>query len=135
MEAAQSRLTDIAGSRDDTYREDYARTADTAVLDRNRDELMGSAARSFAGPSFGGETFEDDVAWELERLRAVGIKRVVAVDLTVPEFGIPVVRIVIPGLEFQREGTEYASGPRAKAALARWIEGEIALRQTEEQSE
>jgi ribosomal protein S12 methylthiotransferase accessory factor len=96
---------------------------------------MVSATRSFAGSSFGGATFEEDVAWELERLRAVGIERVVAVDLTLPEFGIPVVRIVIPGLEFHPEGREYTSGPRAKAALAGWIQDEIALRQVGEQSE
>jgi len=32
-------------------------------------------------------------------LRAIGIERVVAVDLTRPDMGIPVVRLVIPGLD------------------------------------
>src|SRR5207253_7197769 len=40
-----------------------------------------------------------DLRWELERLRSVGIERVIAVDLTRSDFGIPVVRVVIPALD------------------------------------
>ena len=50
----------------------------------------------------------------LERLRAIGIERVVAVDLTRPDFGIPVVKVVIPGLEWDRNHPSYAAGPRAR---------------------
>ncbi len=35
----------------------------------------------------------------LERLDAAGIREVVAVDVTDPEVGIPVMRVVAPGLE------------------------------------
>ena len=38
-------------------------------------------------------------SWELERLREAGIDEVGVVDLSLPEFGIPVVRVVVPGLE------------------------------------
>ena len=39
------------------------------------------------------------MAWELDALRSAGLGEVVVVDLTREEFGIPVVRVVIPGLE------------------------------------
>ena len=39
------------------------------------------------------------MAWELAALRAAGISEVVAVDLTHDDFGIPVVRVIVPGLE------------------------------------
>ncbi len=61
--------------------------------------------------------FNEDVAWELGQLRAVGIDRVVVVDLTRPEFGLPVVRVVIPGLEALAEQANYLLGARARARL------------------
>jgi ribosomal protein S12 methylthiotransferase accessory factor len=66
-----------------------------------------------------GETFEEDIAWELERLRAVGVDQVVAVDLTKPEFGIPVVRMIIPGLEGMDHSPKYVAGARARRMMQR----------------
>ena len=68
--------------------------------------------------NFESETFREDVDWILDRLRAVGIQQVLVVDLTKPEFGIPVVRVVIPGLEGPDMGGrgDYVPGPRARAA-------------------
>jgi ribosomal protein S12 methylthiotransferase accessory factor YcaO len=54
-----------------------------------------------------------DLRWELERLRAIGVQRVIAVDLTRDDFGIPVVRVVIPGLEWDCTHPDYVPGPRA----------------------
>jgi ribosomal protein S12 methylthiotransferase accessory factor YcaO len=48
---------------------------------------------------FDSDSFDADVAWELTALRSAGISEVVAVDLTREEFGIPVVRVIVPGLE------------------------------------
>jgi len=67
-------------------------------------------------PSFTVDDLTDDLEWELERLRSVGIARVVTVDLTRPEFGIPVVRVVIPGLEGDIRHPHYTPGPRARRA-------------------
>ena len=39
------------------------------------------------------------MTWELAALRLAGISEVVAVDLTREEFGVPVVRVIVPGLE------------------------------------
>ena len=49
--------------------------------------------------TFDGATLEDDVSWELHRLREAGFDQVALVDLTRPEFGLSVVRVVIPGME------------------------------------
>ena len=67
---------------------------------RRRRIWTGEAARDFtAVPAFDGDSFDADVAWELAALRSAGISEVVAVDLTREEFGIPVVRVIVPGLE------------------------------------
>ena len=60
----------------------------------------GEATRDFATvPAFDGDSLDADVAWELAALSSAGISEVVAVDLTREEFGIPVVRVIVPGLE------------------------------------
>ena len=99
-EAAQSRLTFIAGARDDLPRHEY-----DDLMAQRPPEVPPSAAshRHFHDvPSYEGHTPAADVYWELERLTAVGAERVVVVDLTKPEFGVPVVRVLIPGLEGPR---------------------------------
>ncbi|MGH2583714.1 MAG: YcaO-like family protein [Dehalococcoidia bacterium] len=119
-EAAQSRLTVIAGSRDDVQRRFYEQSRSLDVLQRHRD-LTGSRhhMRRFQDvPTWDAETFNDDVAFELERLQAAGIEQVVVVDLTKPEFGVPVVRVVIPGLEGDGPlHPNYQYGARARALM------------------
>jgi ribosomal protein S12 methylthiotransferase accessory factor len=51
----------------------------------------------------------------LAQLVNIGIDEVVCVDLSKPAFDIPVVRIVIPGLEGPHDEDEYIPGPRARA--------------------
>jgi YcaO-like protein with predicted kinase domain len=120
-EAAQSRLTIIAGSRDDIFRDDYERVRGPDVLRRDRELLRVHAPmRHFHdGPSFESESFNEDVAWELERLASVGVTRVIVHDLTRHEMQIPVVRVVIPGLEGPSSLQGYAPGSRVRARLAR----------------
>jgi YcaO-like protein with predicted kinase domain len=117
-EAAQSRLTAIAGSRDDLARSDYARVQDAS---RSLAEPGQSLRRFDQAPNWEGETLLEDVRWELERLQAVGVRQVLAVDLTRQEFGIPVVRVVIPGLESVGPDLYalYSPGARARARLGR----------------
>src|SRR5438093_6424733 len=69
-EAAQSRLTAIAGSRDDIHRGDYEHYRNVDLLRLNRMQMEASGPmRNFGDvPTWDGETFEDDVAWELKRL-------------------------------------------------------------------
>ena len=55
----------------------------------------------------------EDVAWLLQQVRQVGIEQVVAVNLMQPGFDLPVVRMVIPGLEGPDDHDGYVSGERA----------------------
>jgi YcaO-like protein with predicted kinase domain len=98
-EAAQSRLGHISGTRDDPSGWEHAYGTEEAPPGPAAD-LNGEAARDFtAVPVFDGDSFDADVAWELAALRSAGISEVVLVDLTHEEFGIPVVRVIVPGLE------------------------------------
>ena len=118
-EAAQSRLTFISGARDDLWRAEYDEFLDAethaswlSCIER------GEPCRSFADvDTWNGDRFEDDVDWACARLASVGIGEVVVVDLTKEEFGIPVVRVVIPGLEGIDSSSNYAPGERARARL------------------
>jgi len=119
-EAAQTRLTYIAGIRDDLLPAEYQEppTADIvdALLDALRQESEPHSFRDV--PSFAADDLGQDLHWELERLRAAGIGRVVVVDLTRPDFGVSVVRVVIPGLEGDIRHPHYTPGPRARRAAA-----------------
>lgn len=111
-EAAQSRLTRIAGSRDDLTRQHYRTQSPVDGVGTEGEAAPG--ARSFQEvPTWQGSTFDEDVAWELERLRAAGCRQVVAVELTKPEFQLPVVRVLIPGLEGCHEAPGFVPGARA----------------------
>ena len=70
-------------------------------------------------PPLDTKTFEDDVAILLERLRAIGIASVVVVDLSREEVGIPVVKVIVPGLEGHSHGASYRPGARAQARAKR----------------
>jgi YcaO-like protein with predicted kinase domain len=99
-EAAQSRLGHISGARDDPCGWEYAYGTVEEAPPGPAADLDGEAARDFtAVPAFDGDSFDADVAWELAALRSAGISEVVLVDLTHEDFGIPVVRVIVPGLE------------------------------------
>jgi YcaO-like protein with predicted kinase domain len=118
-EAAQSRLAVITGSRDDIFPEDYEYRQSAAALQAFRGRIDGAGvARDFRqAPTWEADTFDEDIAWELDRLQAAAIDSVVVVDLTRPELGLPVVRVVIPRLEYSLSPS-YALGARAQARLA-----------------
>jgi len=120
-EAAQCRLTLISGARDDLSSSKYEATEVHPSLLRFRrrfDDV--SETRAFGeAPSHVAPTFDADVEWELERLSAAGIGQVAVVDLTKREFDVPVVRVVIPGLESIGEAPGYVPGARAQRFGAR----------------
>jgi ribosomal protein S12 methylthiotransferase accessory factor len=118
-EAAQTRLVQISGSRDDIGRDMYGRHRYTANLEALRRELGRPTPRSFHEVTqWDSDTLDGDVEWELERLRSAGMKCVVAIDLSKEAFGLPVVRVVIPGLEAMSEMPRYVPGLRARAMAA-----------------
>ena len=121
LEALQARLTFIAGSRDDMGGELYepgARARRYREAERwLREPAVGRApANGCDGPVL-------DAAGELERalaaLSAAGVTSVAAVDLTRPEIGIPVFRVVAAGLEGPSDAPDYVPGPRACRVDAR----------------
>jgi len=118
-EAAQTRLTVISGLRDDFRGDTYEQLQDLEVMSTIRDRITSSkATRRFSDvPNWDADTFEDDVDWELKCLRQAGVRRVIAVDLTKPEFDLPVVRIIIPGLEPMPE-SGYIPSSAAQSAIA-----------------
>ena len=120
-EAAQGRMIYIAGSRDDRDRAAYEQARDPELTRSVRERIAGgeSALRDFRQvASQEHESFAVEVRWELERLAAVGIDEVIVVDLSRPEFDVPVVRVVIPGLEGIAGSPGYVPGARARAAHA-----------------
>jgi ribosomal protein S12 methylthiotransferase accessory factor len=117
-EAAQTRLTAIAGSRDDMARNVYEGFEDPDAFTGYRERVLdGIGHLAFPGPDWSTETFDQDVEWEIDRLRAAGIERIIAVDLTKQELRIPVVRVVIPGLEPSHRHGPCRYGPRARRVI------------------
>lgn len=101
-EVAQSRLTQIHGAREDTVK---AKGRERIGYDRVK--MMNKLWFSDCGFERDVDSVEpqdtpdiyEDIKIVLSRLKDRGFKRVVAVDLTRKELGIPVVRIVVPGME------------------------------------
>jgi YcaO-like protein with predicted kinase domain len=125
-ECAQVRLTRIAGARDDLTYAHYAPirpddpTATLAELLMVTEATVDFRTR----PSLATPTFEGDIEVALERLRAVGCESAVVVDLTHPKLGIPVVKVIVPGLEgVVTNSKTHVHGKRTKQALARALEG------------
>jgi ribosomal protein S12 methylthiotransferase accessory factor len=117
-EAAQTRLTYITGLRDDLSPAEYEpEESGAAIADALLDALAAEIQPVSFGdvPNFTADDLATDLRWALDRLRAAGIVRAIAVDLTRPEFGIPVIRLVIPGLEWDPHHPNYRPGSRARA--------------------
>ncbi|HYH43819.1 MAG TPA: YcaO-like family protein, partial [Burkholderiales bacterium] len=64
-------------------------------------------------PTLESPSVEDDLRWMLARLRASGCDQVAAVDLTRIALGIPVARVIVPGLEGAWDEA-YVPGTRAR---------------------
>lgn len=122
-EVAQSRATQIHGARED------------ATLARFR-EFMGYErvkrmnAYWFAGdeyepasavPSCSSQDFKTDIETIVGHLKAAGLSRVIVCDMTDPDLEIPVVRVVVPGLECFTIDNE-RRGQRCRAAELRRIQ-------------
>lgn len=122
-EAAQTRTTYIAGSRDDLRPEEY-RPEGIAEKHRfaHRIRAVDSPSRDFRAVSgWEADSFHEDLRRLLARLAAVGCETVVAVDLSREEFAdtVAVARVVIPGLEAPHDDEGYLPGPRARRASGR----------------
>jgi ribosomal protein S12 methylthiotransferase accessory factor len=98
-EAAQSRLTYIHGAREDLQEQSYSSDRAQASLYAFFDRLEGTAAWE----SFKDETSDDlseDYQYVVDSLAEAGYRKIYRVDLTRPPFQLAVVKVQVPGLEF-----------------------------------
>jgi ribosomal protein S12 methylthiotransferase accessory factor len=116
-EAAQSRLTLIAGARDDIV--EWHDPVDPG-LEQPADEppsQAGPAALAFDQvPTQAASSFEADLALELQVLRSLRFEQAVVLDLSQPEFDFAVVRVVVPGARCEDHGRTNGSAPRGARA-------------------
>jgi YcaO-like protein with predicted kinase domain len=120
-EAAQGRMIYIAGSRDDRDRDAYDESSDPNVVQGVRTDIAdtsGPRQRFEPAPASIRPAFAQDVRWQLDQLRAAGVDEVLVVDLARAEFQVPVVRVIVPGLEGIDGAPGYLEGPRARAVSA-----------------
>ncbi|HEV7898619.1 MAG TPA: YcaO-like family protein [Planosporangium sp.] len=95
-EAAQSHTGVMLGARDEF--EGMRTIAERpAMLHRRLEVLYGDGSRPFPTPGAGGDLFSD-LHEVLRRLRAAGHDRCLVTELTRPDLGVPVVRVLVPGL-------------------------------------
>lgn len=101
-EVAQSRLTQIHGAREDTVRGKATRQIGYERVKRMNQMWFSESQKTTAltdYQSFDTADLFDDLQVVLECLIRRGFKHVIAVDLTRKELGIPVVKMIVPGLE------------------------------------
>jgi len=108
-EAAQSRAADIQGVREDLSLADEPR-ADTGVATHTKRTKFIDQRRWLHAPSRSRRLWSkiqehrnldirDDILLLLRRLRAAGVQQAVMVDLSPPDSGVFVVRLLVTGLE------------------------------------
>jgi ribosomal protein S12 methylthiotransferase accessory factor len=103
-EAAQTRLTYIAGARDDLDPEAYRPDLRADRRARHETLLGDRPGLSFAAlADRSGETLADDLATILAALAEAGLSAY-GIDLGPPEGGLAVLRVVVPGLRLPAEG-------------------------------
>ena len=100
-EAIQSRLTEIAGSRDDIVENVIDNQNALEAFTVLQEEMLTTApaGRFDARQTLATESFKEDVEVLLKAVQRVGVSSVVAVDLSKQAIGIPVVKVIVPGLE------------------------------------
>jgi YcaO-like protein with predicted kinase domain len=99
-EAAQTRLTYIAGGRDDFFAADYARATDPVILA----ELWDQLAQPCDEPVLFGElprhaprSLGEALEMQVELAVAAGCEQIIVVELTHRQLGVPVVKVIVPG--------------------------------------
>ncbi|HVW91274.1 MAG TPA: YcaO-like family protein [Devosia sp.] len=115
-EAAQTRLTNIAGSRDDFHPAEYRFGLDPSLL-----VYRGSiaASRPVTPGCALGSSAATLSAFLAERLLARKINEVVVVPLGGERYGSAVVKVLAPRLEDKSSNINWRPGPRALSAMLR----------------
>lgn len=123
-EVAQSRATQIHGAREDTHSTHFlAKVGYDRAKRINKKWFTKEPEIAYNDmPSYHTDDFLDDIHIIMDRLKAAGLDRVIVVDLTRPEIGVPVVRVIVPGLEHYAMDPERL-GERCKRARRNYIPG------------
>ena len=104
-EVAQSRAVDIQAVREDittgTMQSVLTHTRRVSIVNRRSwYHKPSSLTRRLADiPSYVHQDILDDIQLMLSRIQQAGLEQVIVVDITHPEIRIPVVRVIVPGLE------------------------------------
>ncbi|OUJ19297.1 Ribosomal protein S12 methylthiotransferase accessory factor YcaO [Methanonatronarchaeum thermophilum] len=102
-EVAQSRATQIHGAREDTLKGDNKRKLKyKTVKNQNKHWFNNQNTKQYQNLekiSYIKDDFIDDISHTLKQLNKNGIQKAIFVNLTLPELEVPVVRVIIPGLE------------------------------------
>lgn len=116
LEAVQSRLTMISGTRDDLTREMFMRGSPRAPLE----EPNTCAGKDFTDvPNvLGFASIDNAIENLLDRLRTAGIDEPLIVDLSHDVIPAAVVRVIAPGLEGSCDAPGYTAGTRARRLAA-----------------
>lgn len=100
-EVAQSRLTQIHGAREDATTADFRKKIGYERTKRlNRYWFECETEIDFNSiPNGDTDDFRDDIRAVISKLAKAGLGRVIVADLTREDLGVPVVRVIVPGLE------------------------------------
>ncbi|HEY0253904.1 MAG TPA: YcaO-like family protein, partial [Kofleriaceae bacterium] len=99
-EAAQTRLTYIAGGRDDFFPHDYERTTDPELLQGIWDQLAQPCDEPVAYddlPKYAPRSLGEALEMVTELAVTAGCEQIIAVDLTHEKLGVPVAKVIVPG--------------------------------------
>ncbi len=125
-EVAQSRLTQIHGAREDTKLADFRRQMGYDRTKRlNKHWFDTSRTKEFSEmDSYDSDDFLEDILYMLSRLEKAGMDRAIVVDLTRAEIGVPVVRVIVPGLEMaavdpERAGQRFRNAKNSRLSGAK----------------
>jgi len=117
-EAAQSRLTAIAGSRDDFSPRIYQRLDRSAAMQEVVELCEGDGRmRAFQTRHRRPATIQDTIRQIAGRLTATGIEQIVVVPFAHGTLPVSVVRLIVPGLEVDISGQYIQLGMRAVNTL------------------
>jgi len=100
-EVAQSRATQIHGARENTTEADFRKQIGYDRTKRlNKKWFDTTESKDISEiDEFISDDFLTDIHYVREKLQACGIDRIIVNDLTMPDVGVPVVRVTVPGLE------------------------------------
>lgn len=119
LEAIQSRLTLIAGARDDLFPGEYLKCLNVDEIENFHSNLESPChVKKYDWIDLNPISYGQNIQILLERLKKIGLRQCICCDLSRKEYGIYVARIVIPGLEGTHFSVDYSCGDRMRRLLS-----------------